>query len=72
MSEIVTIRVSKELKELMNKYDINWSEELREYIEAKMKSFRLHGLLKGIVKDAQKIKVKGDSTKLIREDRDSR
>ncbi len=33
---LVTIRVSKEMKEQMRKARINWSEELRQVIEAKL------------------------------------
>lgn len=72
MSEIITLRVSDETKQLMDEIDLNWSEELRKYIEGRIKSFRLHKLLPGIYKAAGRIRVKGDSTKLIREDRDSR
>ena len=71
MSEVITLRVSRETKELMNQMDLNWSEELRRYIEGRTKSFHLHGLLPKIIKNARKIRVKTDSTKLIREDRDS-
>lgn len=72
MSEIITIRVSEELRELMKSSDINWSEDIRSYIEARAKSLKLHRLMKGIRKNASKIKVNGDTTALIREDRDSR
>ncbi len=72
VSEIVTIRVSKEIKDLMKYSKINWSEDIRNYIEGRAKSLRLNKLMKKIYKDADKIKVKGDSTRLIREDRDSR
>lgn len=72
VSEIITIRVSKEIKDLMKESKINWSQEIRNYIEGRAKSFRLHKLMKKIHKDAQKIKIKGDSTVLIREDRYSK
>jgi hypothetical protein len=72
MSEILTLRVSSETKRLMEEMGLNWSEELRKYIEGRIKSFRLHGLLPEIFKNADKIKVKGDSTLLIREGRDTR
>lgn len=72
MGEIITFRVSDETKHLMDEMDLNWSEELRRYIEARIKSFRLHKLLPEIYKNADKIKVNGDSTLLIRKDRDTR
>ena len=72
MSEVITLRVSSETKNIMEEIDINWSEELRKYIETRIKSYRLHKLLPSIYKTAGMIKVKGDSALLIREDRDSR
>jgi hypothetical protein len=72
VTEVFTIRVSKELKELMKASQINWSDDIREYIEARAKSLRLHKLLAKIYKDADKIRVKGDSSVLIHEDRVSR
>ena len=72
MGEIITFRVSDETKHLMDEMGLNWSEELRRYIEARIKSFRLHKLLPEIYKSADKIKVNWDSTLLIRKDRDTR
>lgn len=72
VTEVFTIRISRELKELMKESSINWSNDIREYIEARGKSLKLHKLLPKIYKDANKIKVKGDSSALVREDRESR
>ncbi len=72
VTEVFTIRISKELKELMKESGINWSNDIRGYIEARAKSLRLHKLLGKIYKDADKIKVKGDSSQIIREYRDAR
>ena len=72
MSEVITLRVSSETKQLMGEIGLNWSEELRGYIETRIKSFRLHKLLPEIYKTASKIRVKGDSALFIREDRDAR
>ena len=58
--------------EIMDETNINQSETILKYIEMQEKSFRLHKLMKKIKKDANKIKVKGDSSALIREDRESR
>ena len=71
MSEVITIRVSKGTKSLMKGSNINWSEDIRNYIEARAKSLRLYKLLKAL----KPVKLKNaavDSTILIREDRDSR
>ncbi len=72
MTEVITLRVSRETKKLMKEMDVNWSEDIRNYIEARIKSFRLNQILPHIYKTADRIKVKSDSTILIREDRDSR
>lgn len=72
VTEVFTIRISRELKELMKESGINWSNDVRKYIEARAKSLKLHKLLPKIYKDASKIKVKGDSSVLVREDRESR
>ena len=71
-TEIITIRVPKGTKSLMKKVKINISSNYRAYLNASIKSAKLNKLLKKIHKDAAKIKVNGDSTRLIREDRDSR
>lgn len=41
MSDVIVIRVSKELKEEMRKININWSEYLREKIREKIRKERL-------------------------------
>ena len=69
MSEVISIRVSKEIKKLMKGSSTNWSEDIRNYIIGRAKSLRLHRMLKRIRKDSAKIKVAGDSTLLIKEDR---
>ncbi|OJI08483.1 MAG: hypothetical protein BK997_00255 [Candidatus Micrarchaeum sp. ARMAN-1] len=71
-TEVITIRVPKGTKALMKRAKINISSSYRSYLNASIKSMKLHKLLKKIHKDAAKIKVRGDSTLLIREDRDSR
>ena len=69
MSEVITIRVSKEIKTIMEKSKTNWSEDIRNYIVGRAKSIRLHQMLAKIKKNSDRIKVKGDSTMLITEDR---
>jgi hypothetical protein len=69
MSEVITIRVPKEIKELMKETNINWSEDIRKYIIGRAKSMKLHKMLLKIKKNSDKIKVRGDSTLLIKEDR---
>jgi len=35
---VISVRVPDELKEKMKKYDINWSKEIRRFIEQKMEN----------------------------------
>lgn len=71
MSDIITIRVSKEMKVLMKSSDINWSEDIRKYIESRIKSLRLNKILK-TMKPLTKKKGGMDSTEIVREWRDMR
>ncbi len=73
MSEVLSIRIPKELKEKMRKYSfVNWSEEIRRFIEERVKMLELLEVLDHIEEEARKRKVKVDSTILIREDREKR
>jgi hypothetical protein len=69
MSEVITIRVSKEIRAMMKDSRTNWSEDIRNYIVGRAKSIRLHQMLAKIKRNSDRIKVKGDSTSLIAEDR---
>lgn len=71
-SEVITIRVPRGTKETMKKAKINVSEDVRSYLEAKAKSLKLHQLLPELKRKALRIKISGDSTKIIREYRDAR
>lgn len=72
MEELVTIRLSKETKREMGKYKINWSDDLRKYIDAKLKKLKLLKTLEKMKTNAKSMKVKVDSTTIIREYRDAR
>lgn len=69
MSEVITIRVSKEIRELMKESKTNWSDDIRNYIIGRAKSLKLHKMLGRVRESAKKIKIKGDSTMLIKEER---
>ena len=71
---IVSVRVSKELKEKMKKYDINWSEEIRKAIIERISEIErakaaeeISKMIEGLPKAET-----GFSVKSVREDRDSR
>ncbi len=65
----VTVRIPKELKERMRRINVNWSEEVRAFLERRVAQLEALQMLDEIEKRAVKRKVKGDSAELIREDR---
>ena len=69
MSTTITIRVPRELKEKMKQNPAEWSEEVRHFIEEKIRNLELQRMLEEIESKAKKRGVKTDSTTLIREDR---
>jgi len=70
MSSTVTIRIPRELKEKMKKYPTEWSEEIRNFIEDKVRHLALMKTIEEIEPRAKKRTLKVDSTPLIREDRE--
>jgi predicted DNA-binding protein len=70
LSEVVTIRVPRELKERMKRFENRWSEEIRVFIEERVRQLELKELVEEIVADPKRPEVEGDSTSLIREDRE--
>jgi len=54
----------------MKKIPINWSDEIRKFIEKKIREYELLELLNKIEKNAKNRVVKYDSSKFIREDRE--
>jgi predicted DNA-binding protein len=69
-SSTLTIRVPGELKEKMKNTKIEWSEEIRQFIETRINSIELSEAVDEVAKRAEKRTTKIDSTKLIREDRE--
>ena len=72
MSTTFTIRIPRELKEKMDKNPAEWSHEIRDFLEERIKQIELMKTLKEIESRAEKRKTKTDSTILIREDRERR
>jgi hypothetical protein len=70
MSTTITIRIPRELKEKMKQNPLEWSEEVRKFIEEKIKHLELLKTLQEIEPRAEKRHAKIDSTTLIREDRE--
>lgn len=72
MSTTFTIRVPFHLKEKMKQNPIDWSEEVRSFIEERVKQLEMQKVLKEVESRAEKRKAKADSIMLIREDRECR
>jgi predicted transcriptional regulator len=70
MSTTITIRIPRELKEKMKENPQEWSEEVRNFIEERVRDLELQRALQEIGSRAEKRRVKIDSTGLIREDRE--
>jgi hypothetical protein len=70
MSTTFTIRIPRELKEKMEQNPAEWSQEVRDFLEERVKQIELMKTLKEIEERAEKRKTKIDSTLLMREDRE--
>ena len=70
MSSTFTVRIPRELKEKMKKLPVEWSEEVRRFIEEKVKRLELIGAIEEIELRVEKRRLRVDSAKLIREDRE--
>ncbi|MEB3756276.1 MAG: CopG family transcriptional regulator [Desulfurococcales archaeon] len=72
MSDVISVRVPKELKEKMKKYRIDWSREVRRFLEDRIKVLEFLETLDNIEKKAENRRTKVDSAELIRESREKR
>jgi hypothetical protein len=70
MSSTITIRVTRELKEKMKKTPAKWSDEIRTFIEDRVKHLELMETIEEIGLSAEKRRLTIDSTELIRADRE--
>jgi hypothetical protein len=73
---VVSVKVKKEIKEKMLKYkeNVNWAEEIRKFIQMKIREIEAEENIKRIREILSKIEFrapKGSSVEMIREDRDS-
>ncbi len=76
MSAVVSFKVRREIKEKMDRYRdrVNWAEELRRFVEERIRQLEAEENLKAVIEELEKIPVhapKGFSTTSVREDRDS-
>jgi len=70
MSSTITIRIPQELKEKMKKIPEQWSEDIRRFIEDRVKRLELINVIEEVESRAEKRRLKVDSTSLIKEDRE--
>jgi len=71
--DVISFRLPKKMKEDMKKVDINWSEEIRKFIERTIRNYKKEQSIKKI--DSM-LKIlpranKGTASGYVREDRDS-
>jgi hypothetical protein len=70
MSATFTVRISQDLKKKMEENPAEWSQEVREFLEERIKQMELLKTLQEIEPRTEKRKTKVDSVTLIREDRE--
>ncbi len=71
-SEVISIRVPRELREKMRRYNVDWAEEIRRFLERRVRSLEALEVLQEIEEAARGRRVRVDSTLLIRETREER
>ena len=72
LSDVVSVRVSRGLKEKMKKYRVDWSREIREFIEERVRILEFLEILDGVEEKAERRRTRVGSEKLIRESREER
>lgn len=71
--DVISVRIPKDLKKMMKEININWSEEIRKFIEKRVREYRKLEALKEIdsmLSDVPEVKA-GTAKSYVREDRDS-
>ncbi|MCY0858833.1 MAG: VapB-type antitoxin [Sulfolobaceae archaeon] len=71
MSTVISIRIPKELKQLMDIVNVDWQTELREYIQRRVREELMKYYLENSKSNLEKMKVI-DNAELIREDREEK
>ena len=72
LSVTLTVRLPKELKEKMRRFNLSWSEEIRGFLEKRVKQLEAINTLGEVFERSRKRRVKVESLDLIREDRERR
>jgi len=75
LSTVISVRIPRKLKEKMDELKdlVNWSEEIRKFLEKRVEELHRRKVLEEIRKVLEKIpeSPKGTAAKYVREDRDS-
>jgi len=74
MSEVISFKVSREIKERMKKFrnKVDWSAELRRFVEQRLRELEADEKLEAVAKELEKASWSiptGFSKKSVREDR---
>ncbi|AFH42012.1 CopG family transcriptional regulator [Fervidicoccus fontis] len=73
---VFSLKLRRDIKEKMNRYKdkVNWAEEIRKFIEEKLRTLEAEDNIKKIVEELSQIPIespRGSSTSSVREDRES-
>lgn len=72
MSDVIAVRVPKELKDELENLDIDYADEIRRHLERLIKQNKLKKVIKNVEEFRAKLRKKGttsSSADIIREDR---
>jgi len=69
MSVTFTIRIPRELEERMRRLPVEWSEEIRLFIEERVKQLEFMRIIEDLELRSKRRGLRADSARLIREDR---
>jgi len=77
MSDVVTFKVSREVKERMRRFKgrVNWSDELRRFVEWRLRQLEAEEGLEAVAEELRRVSWSvpgGFSATSVREDRDGR
>jgi len=76
MKDVISIRIPSEVKQEMDRLreEINWSEEIRNFIKRKISEHKKRRALQELIAYIRTLpsSSRGTADKLVREDRDSR
>ncbi|WP_029552585.1 type II toxin-antitoxin system VapB family antitoxin [Saccharolobus solfataricus] len=72
MKTVYSLRLDKELREEMEKYNVKWNEEIESFIRKRIEELKKEEILKKINEILQTMpETKSNSADLVREDRDN-